>query len=143
MTMVASHPLGHSALNVRVHRRDGRRLIVEPIGDVDGAVSSEVEALVSLVVACEPARVDIDLRPVAFIDLGGLRAVGRMVDELRARGSRVSSCRVDRGHPSTGSGRPPRGATPPVLLLISDRAVKFESHAVLVTTRLGRGPSLG
>ena len=91
MTMVASHPLGHSALNVRVHRRGGRRLVVELIGDVDGAVSGEVEALVSFVVAGEPTRVDIDLRPVAFIDLGGLRAIGRLFDELRARRSRVSS----------------------------------------------------
>ena len=79
MTMVASYPLGHSTLNVRVHRRGGRRLVVELIGDVDGAVSGEVEALVSFVVAGEPTRVDIDLRPVAFIDLGGLRAIGRLV----------------------------------------------------------------
>ena len=56
---------------------------MELVGDIDVAVSSEVEALVPLVVAGDPTQVDIELRSVSFIDLGGLRAVGCLANEQR------------------------------------------------------------
>ena len=86
MPTVAIRPLQHANLNVRLRSIGRRHLAVELIGDVDVAVSSQVTALVSLIVASDPTRVDLDLGRVAFIDLCGLRTVGCLVEDLRAHG---------------------------------------------------------
>ena len=86
MPTVATRPPQHANLKVSIRKVSRRHLAVELIGDVDVAASNQVTALVSLIVASDPTQVDLDLGRVAFIDLGGLRTVGCLVEDLRAQG---------------------------------------------------------
>ena len=107
MSTATSRP-PQPTLNVRLRRIARRHLVVELIGDVDVALSSQVMGLVSLIVANDPIQVDLDLRRVAFIDLGGLRAVGRFIEDLRSHAIACRARPVRRSRTPAGARRTAR-----------------------------------
>ncbi len=74
----------HTSLMVRLRFRSPGRLLVELAGELDVASERDLGALAELLVAVDPERITLDMAGVAFVDLGGLRALRALVDDVAA-----------------------------------------------------------